>query len=223
LSVVPDIIGRSIQQLWSEPVESIGELLASTGFIALLSPLALLVALPSLLLAGLSDHPQQSQLELHYATAPLALTWVAVILGIGSMSRLHLQIQSVASPAVIGGLVVVAGAMASFSLWSPYSPRTAHYAPSAAHQEIIGRALATIPSDAVVSAQGTLLPHLSQRQHIYEFPRVGDADYVVVDPSLPTTGQTREAGYEREIESLAGRGFDLIFDMDGVQVFQRTP
>jgi uncharacterized membrane protein len=221
-SIVPDVTVRAMQHLWPEPVESIGGLLASTGFVGLMNPLAVFVALPSFLLAGLSDHPQQSRLELHYATAPLALTWVAVVLGIGWMSRLRVARQSVLPPGAIGAGIVVGAAFATFLLWSPYSPRTTHFAPSAAHREIIGQALAAIPPDAVVSAQGTLLPHLSQRQHIYEFPRVGDAEYIIVDSSLPTTGQTREAGYERGIASLEGRGYDLIFDVDGVQVFRRV-
>jgi uncharacterized membrane protein len=43
----------------------------------------------------------------------------------------------------------------------------------------INETLALIPSDAKVSASDHLFPHLSQRQSIYLFPTVNDAEYVI--------------------------------------------
>lgn len=222
-SVVPDVALRSLKQLWVEPLAAMLRLGASVGFLGLLSPLAMLVAVPSYLLAALSDHPQQSRLELHYAMAPLAVTWVAVVLGLQRLAhvQLHNVLPTNAAKLVAGG-VVLACSIVTFLLLSPYSPRSEHRAPNAAHRVVILEGLALIPSDDAVSAQGTLLPHLSQRKEIYEFPNVQDAEFVIVDPSLPTTGQTRDAGYEREIEALANRGYEVIFDEDGVKVFRRV-
>jgi uncharacterized membrane protein len=39
--------------------------------------------------------------------------------------------------------------------------------------------LATIPADAIVSAQSPFLPQLALRDHIYQFPMVKDATYIV--------------------------------------------
>jgi len=39
--------------------------------------------------------------------------------------------------------------------------------------------LSMIPKDAVVSAQSPFLPHLSLRDHIYQFPMIKDAEYLV--------------------------------------------
>lgn len=222
-SIVPDVTLRSLQQLWAEPLAAILRLGASVGFLGLLSPLAMLVAVPSYLLAALSDHPQQSRLELHYAMAPLALTWVAAVLGLQRLARVHLHaLRATNAARVVGASVVLICSIVAFVLSSPYSPRSPQRAPNAAHQALISRALELIPADGPVSAQGTLLPHLSQRQHIYEFPDLQDAEFVVVDPSLPTTGQTREAGYEREIDALTKRGYEVIFNEDGVKVFRRA-
>ncbi len=221
-SIAPDIAGRSLDQFWSEPAAALVNLLGSTAFAGVLNPLALILAAPSFLLAGLSEHPQHSRLELHYAMAPLALTWVAAVLGVGTLSRLRLRASTGIAPSSGAGAVIVGCAIVSFFMWSPYSPRTERHAPTEAHQAVIREALETIAAGASTSAQGTLLPHLSQRREIFEFPRLEGAAYVIVDPSLPTTGQTRDAGYEREIDELASRGYALVFDSDGVQVFRRA-
>lgn len=38
-----------------------------------------------------------------------------------------------------------------------------------------------VPKDAVLSANNSLLPHLSQRENFYLLPKVGDAEYIAVD------------------------------------------
>ena len=183
----------------------------------------MVVAVPSYLLAALSDHPQQSRLELHYAMAPLALTWVAAVLGLQRLTHVHFHTVLATNAAkVLAGGVVLVSSIVTFLLSSPYSPRTEHRTPNAAHRAVILEGLALIPPDDAVSAQGTLLPHLSHRKEIYEFPNLQDAEFVIVDPSLPTTGQTRDAGYEREVEALPQRGYEVIFDEDGVKVFRRA-
>lgn len=44
----------------------------------------------------------------------------------------------------------------------------------------INRDLQLIPANAPVSASASILPHLSQRTYIYEFPYVSDAQYIAV-------------------------------------------
>jgi uncharacterized membrane protein len=221
-SLVPNVVSRSLQQLWSAPLDALLQLGGSTGFVGLLNPLALVVATPAFLLAALSDHAQQSRLELQYAMATLALAWVAVALGLQRLYRWSLARRRQAIAHAAAG-VVLASAIATFALWSPYSPRAGLYAPPAAHRAAVDRALALVPAGVPVSAQNTLLPHLSEREDVFEFPNLHDAEYVVVDPSLPITAQSRDAGYAHAIEQLPGQGFMLIFDDDGVQVYRRTP
>jgi len=49
--------------------------------------------------------------------------------------------------------------------------------------------IAQIPADAKVSAQDRLDPHVAGRQTIYIFPRVDDADTVLVDVTGPAWPQ----------------------------------
>ena len=226
-SLAPHIISRAVGQLWRAPLAAGLRLIASTGFAGLLSPIALLVAIPAFLLAALSDHPQQSRLELHYVMAPLALAWVAATLGLeriagGKVPRVALTPQRRRTASGVAAAIVLVSSVTTFALWSPYSPRAARYAPGAAHRDAITQALALVPREASVSAQHTLLPHLSRRQDIFEFPDLHGAGYVIVDPSLPVTRQTIDAGYADAIAALRSRGYDLLFDRDGVRVYRRT-
>ena len=43
----------------------------------------------------------------------------------------------------------------------------------------VNRLLESIPADAKVSASNVIAPHLAQRQFIYFFPAVHDAEYIV--------------------------------------------
>jgi uncharacterized membrane protein len=56
-----------------------------------------------------------------------------------------------------------------------------------AHEQLAGRIEAMIPAAASVSAQSNLVPHVSQRAHIYLFP-YGDtvADYIYLDVTSDT-------------------------------------
>lgn len=226
-SIVPDVVSRSTRQLWAEPLAATLQLAGSTGFLGVLSPLALLVAVPAFLLAALSDHPQQSRLELHYLMAPLVLAWVAAVLGLQRLAREGLPRwafppRNPSSITPTAAVIVLACSVMAFFLWSPYAPRAERHAPGAAHRAVLSEALALVPAGESVSAQNTLLPQLSHREDIFEFPYLHDAEYVIVDPSLPITSQARDAGYDGAIERLRDRGYELIFERDDVRVFRRT-
>jgi uncharacterized membrane protein len=221
-SIAPHVVARSLRQLWVAPLGALLRLGASTGFAPFLNPTALLVAAPAFLMAALSNHAPQSRLELHYAVPTLALIWVATALGLQQVSRWTTGRRRATLTHAMAG-IVLASALTTFALWSPYSPLATHREPPAEHRAAIEQALALVPPDVPVSAQNTLLPHLSQRPEVFEFPNLHDAEYVVVDPSLPVTAQSRDAGYTRAIEELAGRGYALIFNNDGVRVYRRMP
>lgn len=220
-NMAPHIVTRIFEHLADGVARGFVRFESTLGFAAILSPLALIAAAPSILLAGLSEHSQQSRFDLHYVMAPLALSWVAAILGVGDVARgrglariarLHGRARPMAALGV-SAVVLVASA---------YSPLIDHQTPSAAHRQVIREALAMVPDGARVSAQGTLVPHLSHRERVYEFPYLAGVEYVVVDPSLPISGQARAADYDATLASITSRGYDEIFSRDGVRVFRRS-
>ena len=228
-SVAPHIVTRLAEHLSDGVARGFVRFESTLGFAAILSPLALVAAAPSILLAGLSEHPQQSRFDLHYVMAPLALSWVAAVIGMGDvargrgvarLARLGERARPIAALTV--GAVVLVASIGTFAHASAYSPLIDHSAPSAAHQRVIREALAMVPDDASVSAQGTLVPHLSHRAKVYEFPYLVGVEYAVVDPSLPISGQARAAHYDGVLAGMTSRGYDEIFSRDGVRVFRRS-
>jgi hypothetical protein len=78
------------------------------------------------------------------------------------------------------------------------------------------KALATIPADASVVAQASLLPHLSQRERIFVLnAQAPDAAYVIASMNQspwPTSGRDEVV---RLIEERRARGYVTIFDEAG--------
>jgi uncharacterized membrane protein len=222
VSLAPDIVSRGFHHLDGGLVIAIRHLLPAAA-VALLSPAAALAVLPALFYDVLSEHGTQAHLDLHYVMMPLALSFVAASFGIRDLARgrgvarLLRRVGSPAARAIAGAGVILAATLLLFALYSPYAPGAAREAPDASHVEIVDQALSLIPADAPVSAQSTIFPHLSHRRSVYQFPRLEDARYAIVDPAL------LEPGAKRDEAAQDLPGFEEIFDRDGVRVFWRLP
>ncbi len=83
------------------------------------------------------------------------------------------------------------------------------------HNKQADRFLKEIPPDASVSAQATLVPHLSERQYIYLFPYgVGHADYIFLDAKAYTYPFKGYQNYAASVKSILQQGNYGILDMD---------
>lgn len=86
----------------------------------------------------------------------------------------------------------------------------------------VKHALATIPPEAVVSAQSPAVPHLALRERIYQYPIVRDAEYLVFLPS--------EGAYPLDARSLndsidalrKDSLWELYIETDGSVLFKRS-
>lgn len=68
--------------------------------------------------------------------------------------------------------------------------------------ENVYKQLNTIPKEAKVSAQSPFVPHLSLRNHIYQFPLIKDARYLVFsykEKPYPFTSRKKMKGFIRQI------------------------
>lgn len=216
---------RATDRLATSTAPSAIELEATLAGLALLHPAALLAAVPAVL-NGPSGHPEQSRLELHYSVLPLALSVVAAAFALGDIAagRRWGRIpgsrwNGLRMPAANSVLVIAAAS--SFVVASPFSPFADRDTLDADHRRALAEAIEQIPDDASVSAQGTLLPHLSQRREVWEFPDIRDSDYVIVDAALPITAQSRAAGYESVLRVLPARGYSTIWEWGTIRVFRR--
>jgi uncharacterized membrane protein len=185
-------------------------LVAPLGYLALLSPLALLITVPALAINMLSDNPAMYSGFLQYTAESIPIVVFASIHGAGVIVRpgarglaaLHRALPAPGGPiaalgrqlsrlrlapatALAGAVVIVAlGASLHDQRDHPYTPIGAGFTwPAAsAHTRAADAMVALIPPAASVSAQSNLVPHLSNRRSIYLFPYQADAaEYVLID------------------------------------------
>jgi len=104
----------------------------------------------------------------------------------------------------------------------PYSPGFL-WPKVTAHNELASRFLSQIPADASVSAQTTLVPHLSQRKFIYLFPYAdNDADYILLDATSYTYPFHYYKDYASTVKAILEQGNYGVVDMlDGYLLLQR--
>ncbi len=219
LNLIPNAVSRGYEHLKDETLPAFIDILKWQGFLALLSPASLL-ALPSTFANGLSDHWEQSHLQLQYPTATLALLWVGVVVGLGSLSKLRERWQA---PLLgVAAVALLIGSIDGFVMQSELAPGVFETQLTTAHRDALHEAIALIPPDASVDAQSTIVPHLSERAEIYEFPDPRVSDYVIFDESLAVTPWSLRGGYRAEIERLPRLGYEQVYDQEGVELWQRT-
>lgn len=217
-------------------------LFAPTAYLALLAPWIWVLALPTLALNLFSSYPNQySGLYQYDAEMIPALIFSAIealVLIIWLVQRVVARIRTRASQGdrislpfstrrsgwlVYNGLlfVLLLGILYSvyhadydrgvaFSQTFKWPVQEAHFANA---QPII----AMIPKTASVSAQSNLVPHISQRSHIYQFP-YGDtiADYVFLDASSDISPFGNSYDYINEAKSVMVNGhYGIVVARDG--------
>jgi uncharacterized membrane protein len=91
-----------------------------------------------------------------------------------------------------------------------------------AHDQLAGRIEAMIPASASVSAQSELVPHVSQRAHIYLFP-YGDtvADYIYLDVTSATYPYNSPQYITEVKKVLLGGNYGVVTAQDGYLLLKR--
>jgi uncharacterized membrane protein len=125
-------------------------------------------------------------------------------------------------------LVVLCSLGFQQSLWRDYDQYAAHgWWPSAsAHTCLAYDLLAMIPPHVSVSAQSWLVPHLSERMDIYQFPSGEErADYVLLDVTSGWYYPFNDASdYVSAFQQLLRSGdFEILAAQDGYLLLRRLP
>ena len=180
-------------------------LLAPVAYLPLVAPLTVLIAVPALAINMLSSYAPmysgiyQYNAEIIPVLIVAAIEGVAILAGLGAWAtarvRSRLSAQTLRWPrwAMRFPLrrTLMMGLTLLVLLFALRAQRDHGYTSLAkgftwpvvtAHAQLANSIIARIPPDASVSAQTDLVPHLSQRRHIYLFPDLmEDADYVFLD------------------------------------------
>jgi hypothetical protein len=219
-----------LQTVWSEPavlwkVAGGGDRWAAvwaffwpTAFLFVLAPLLALFMAPHLafLLASTSD--SMGRLEAWYPSVLIVLMFWAVAIGANRLRGRWRQ------GALILLLVLSATAWISRSeLWPGSRFDPAVYQVSD-HDRQVDELLRTIPVEAIVMAQDSMVPHLSHRQDIYLVPWVRHQNrpaYLLFDTAGPTYPLNADAYRTYFYDVLAGTDYELLEQVDSFFMFGR--
>ncbi|MFI5051467.1 MAG: DUF2079 domain-containing protein [Acidimicrobiales bacterium] len=163
------------------------QMIAPTAFLALLSPLTLLLVVPSFLVNALNNQGYALQIRYQYTALIAPGLFIAVIEGV---ARFRGPLTRALRAPMIAALC--ACALASNVVWSP-SPLDA----STYHSGIwsidssprireLAALIARVPADANVTATYTVVPHLTHRDRIFTWPNPWIRSYYGVSDTEPT-------------------------------------
>jgi uncharacterized membrane protein len=201
-------------------------LLLPLSFLFVLSPLVLVAFVPEAAINQLSATPTQTSIHFHYTAAVIAPLIAATVLGAAALTR---RFPARAGAVVVAAVMVAVAAnwrLGAVPLWTVVpggEDFQAHDWHVTAHDRVADRAIALVPSGAVVSSTNVLGAHLSARRRVLSLPKLGDATWVVAD-------ETRSSYADRvaPLPSAAALvrlrkspDWRLVFSEDGMLVFHR--
>ena len=205
-------------------------LLAPIAFLALLAPALLAVIAPQLLANVISVQPYTHEIRYQYSmliTVVILLAAIEAIRRYGpTMGRRHFLVGSLAACALAGNVAISPSPLGRefrSGIWAAESPV----------HDVKRQGLAIIPDEASVSATYYLVPHLTHRTEIYEYPNPwspanwgisgegtvdpASIDYLAIDKGA--LGRDHEELY-RDLTAPDGE-FRVVWSDAGVEISQR--
>ena len=205
------------------------QLLAPVGLVALGAPLPLLIAAPQMAINVTASLGYTHDIKFHYSSIVVAVVFISTVEAIGRWRHRAALVR------FLVGLVAATALAANVDL-SPSPLGTAYHsgiwAQSSPRIAALEAAVHEIPAGAGVSASYTLVPHLTHRVTIYEFPNPwivanwldhrrrpepAKVDYLVLDRTLNPDRATL-------VDELTGPlgPFQVVYDRDQVMVARRV-
>jgi len=216
----PMVVWTQLQQ--ADAVGYLSRLLLPVGFVALLAPEVLILALPSLAINLLADFPPMHQVyELIYAAPIVPFVMLALVEGLRRLSQWRISARAGQLVPRIVTLGVLGAALYSQVQYG-YLPGGGNYRlyTVSEHDRLAAQIIAQIPADAKVSAQDKLDPHVAGRPTIYIFPRIDDADTVFVDVTGPAWPQHPNDLYTT-VQTLLAGDFGVAAGLDGYLLLRK--
>lgn len=184
-------------------------------------PATWIIAIPALATLLLSSYQPQYQLETHY---PAIVIPAIFFLAIQAAARLE-HGKLAAKP--LAAAVLTASLLMNWQFgWLGGKLYNGIPQPTT-HDRVLEQLIAAIPATASVSTMNNLVPHLSDRDHIYLFPIVADADYLLFDSSLSanywpyTSIDPRGEAISALLPYLNSGDYGLVQQEDSVILLQR--
>ncbi|MBE7471074.1 MAG: hypothetical protein DPW09_05280 [Anaerolineae bacterium] len=213
-------------------------LLTPTAFTALLNPVTLLLALPSLGINLLSNFPpMQRANSLIYAAPIVPAVIISSIYGVANIKRmgewrrakgmfsrltLHASRTTHHAPRTtllfnsFVGIIILAASLGYhfFYGYLPWGGEFRGWEEVTDHHRRAERIFAQIPPEAALSAHDRLNPHVSQRETLYIFDRLEDADHIVLDIT-EDSWPLHPVELRHQVDQFLEGGFGVVDAFDG--------
>jgi uncharacterized membrane protein len=218
----PGVVLAQLQR--ADALGYLWEALQPVGWMALLAPEVLMLALPSLAINLLADFPPMHEVYTLIYVAPIVpFVMLASVMGVERVYKWFAHNQP--RQATVAGW----GLSALVLLGAGYTQQQHGYLPGGSnhqrfvitdHHRAAAAIIAQIPPDAKVSAQDKLDPHVAGRRTVYIFPRVDDADTIFLDVTGPAWPQHPNDLY-RSVQELLQNGFGVAAATDGYLLLRK--
>jgi uncharacterized membrane protein len=184
-------------------------------------PVAALPVFGYLLLA---ESPDQYAINRHYLAPLLPFLFFGLALGIARVTAWRGGNGGEVPRILLAALVFLVSLASSYYLGP--TPWGRGYDPKASaltdHTLYAAEALALVPADTSVSTTRNLLTWFSERERVYRFPEIGDADYVLFDPRELRYPAVYDGDGAELTRLLASPGYRLISSDGGVLLFRHA-
>jgi uncharacterized membrane protein len=200
-------------------------LLAPTAFTALLSPATLLLALPSLGINLLSNFPPMQQVNsLIYAAPIIPAIIISSIYGVANLKRVHKFFTVYISPNLLLAALILTATLIYHRHYGflPGGGQFRGWEEVTDHHRRAARIFAQIPPEAALSAQDRLNPHVSNRQTLYIFDRIDDADHILLDVTLDSW-PLHPVALRHQVDQFLAGDFGVVDAFDGYLLLAKKP
>ena len=206
------------------------DLVLPFGGLPLAAPLELLMAVPQLLASAIGSSPYARSIRYQYTAVMIAPITIAAIEGARWLWGRFRVVRMLLVPWVLVWAYVTNVAWSPSPIGSGYETAWVRENPRRATLEA---AVESVPDDVTVTATYGLLPHLSHREQIYNWPNPfvmsywgNDDDYRLPDPAtIEYVVVDRQQVGETERQLLAdlidGDPYEVLFDQEDVVVARR--
>jgi uncharacterized membrane protein len=155
------------------------ELFSPVGFLALLNPPTLVIS-ASLLSSLIVAWPYAHSIHYHYVTPIIPFLFISLVIGIARFKKWRILMYSLLCILVVSSLVAnynVAPYDATMKNYKHIVGKFKNFGIPSANDARIYELISLIPKNASVSATHDMVPHLTHRTKIYNFPNPFKAHY----------------------------------------------
>lgn len=202
--------------------EYLWDVFGPLGFLSLASPTHLLLTAPTLIQNLLSESGPQCSIAFQYTSPLTPFVFISAVFGVRGVL---LRRSSAGAEGMLNGhrqrsLAAVLLLMTLTLFGKSPAWRIREYRATEYSHYMLSQVLPRIPSQASVSAQGPFVAHLTNRERLYEFPAVKDADYILLD-SRANEWPLDEGEYLERSQALMSGHYGVVLSNGSVLLLRR--